>query len=128
MRSRRNEIRLAPARALIWLGVPSASSRPLVDDDDPVRGLVGFLQVMRGEQQRPALGDLGLHVGPERLAGLDVHRRGGLVEHDQVAFAHDGQREPDPLGLAAGQLVHPLVGEPAMPARFSVWSTGSGRG
>jgi hypothetical protein len=108
-------MRFAPARALISAGVPSASSlreQPApVDHQDPVRGLIRLLQVVRGEQQRLAGGDLLLHARPEQPAGLHVHRRGGLVEDDQVAFADDRQREPDPLRLTAGEPVDPLVGD-----------------
>ena len=82
-----------------------------VDDQDPVRRLVGLLQVVRGEQERAPRGHLFLHAVPEQPAGLHVHGRGRLVQHDQLGLAADGQREPDPLGLAAGQAVHPLVGE-----------------
>jgi LuxR family transcriptional regulator, maltose regulon positive regulatory protein len=62
-----------------------------------------------GEGER--LGHLGVHVRPERLPGFHVHRGGRLVQHDQVGLAHDGQGEPDALGLAAGQLVHPAAGQ-----------------
>jgi hypothetical protein len=85
-----------------------------VDNEYPVGGLVRLLQVVRGEQQGPPLGDLGFHVGPEGLAALHVHCRRWLVQHDQVAFAHDRQREPDALRLAAGQ--------PAAPPRSGMTS------
>ncbi len=82
-----------------------------VDDQDPVRRLVGLLQVVRGEQERAPRSHLFLHAAPEQPSGLHVHGRGRLVQHDQLGLAADGQREPDPLGLTSGQPVHPLVGE-----------------
>ena len=51
---------------------------------DPVRGLVGLLEVVRGEQHAAALAGELVHRRPERATGLDVHRDGGLVEHDEA--------------------------------------------
>ena len=49
------------------------------------------------------------------VASLDVERDRGLVEHQQVRVGHDCDGEAHPLGLAARQLLRPLVrnvGEP----------------
>ncbi len=46
---------------------------------------------------------------PEMPPGRHVERRGGLVEEQQFRVAREGEREPHPLGLAAGQLLDPPV-------------------
>jgi hypothetical protein len=57
------------------------------------------------------LGRDGPDRGPELAPALDVDGRGGLVEHEQVGVGHQGDREADPLGLAAGELVGASFGE-----------------
>jgi len=41
--------------------------------------------------------------------GCHVQRRGGLVEEQQFRVAGQREREPHPLGLPTGQLLHPPV-------------------
>lgn len=48
---------------------------------------------------------------PEGAARLHVQRGGRLVEHQQLGVAGQCHREADPLGLPAGQPVHPPPGE-----------------
>lgn len=109
--SRSKAIRRAPALALISDAVPSASSRALVEDQDPVGDGVRLLQVVRGEEDRTALVGLFAHGGPEGVPRGDVHPGGRLVEDDQVVVPGRRQREADPLLLAAGELVDHAVGD-----------------
>jgi hypothetical protein len=48
---------------------------------------------------------------PEAAARLYVESRRGLVEEEQVGAAGQREGEANPLGLAAGQLLHPPVGD-----------------
>ena len=48
---------------------------------------------------------------PEAAAGLDVHSDGRLVEDQHRRVRDEGEREPDALGLAAGQLVGAPAGD-----------------
>lgn len=81
-----------------------------MQDEHPVGDRVGLFQVVRGEQDRTALGGLLAHGRPERLAGGDVHAGGRLVEDDQVVGPGGRQREADALLLAARELVDLAVG------------------
>jgi hypothetical protein len=47
---------------------------------------------------------------PHLAAALGVEARRGLVEHHQLRAAHQGARQVDPAGLAAGQGAHAHVG------------------
>jgi hypothetical protein len=62
---------------------------------------LGFLQVVGGEHDRAAGVGLGLHRGPEGAPRLDVHRRGRLVEQEQVGVGEQGEGESEALLLAA---------------------------
>lgn len=77
----------------------------MVDDDDPVGVGVGLLQVVRGEEHRVAAPRVGPHRRPEGVPCLHVEGGRRLVEHEQGRVPGQGHGEPDPLGLAAGQLV-----------------------
>src|SRR4051812_43076159 len=69
---------------------------PVVDDRDPVAQILGFLEIMSGEDD----GDSALvqlpHIGPELLAKLDVDARGRLVEdQDRRRMDHRlGDQQP----------------------------------
>ena len=75
----------------------------VVDDHDPVSDLVGFMQVVGGEQDGPAfLAELADHL-PERTPGGHVHRRRGLVQEDELRVTGDGDGEANALDLAPRQ-------------------------
>jgi hypothetical protein len=83
----------------------------VIDDDDPIGELVGLIQVLRGQQQRHALGDQPPdHVPHPHPAGrIQTSRR--LVE-EQHRRAHDqagGQVQPTAHAAAVG-LGHPFGG------------------
>ena len=94
--------------------VPSATIRPC-KDDDPVGDLVGLIQVVGREQDRPTVRRGPTHVGPERAAGLDIHRHGRLVEEHEVGVTRDPDREPEALTLSAGQPVRRPIGQRGQP-------------
>ena len=59
-------------------------------------------------------------------AHLDVHGDGRFVQHQQVRVGDQGQRVPDPLGLAAGQLLVFCPAMSVMPASSIARLTGIG--
>src|SRR6202521_3719363 len=80
-----------------------------IDDDDPFRQLVRLFEVVRGQQNRLALlGEIADALQKEP-AGLDVHADSWFVEKDDLGIAGDGEREVEPLALAAGQLASLLL-------------------
>ena len=99
--------------------VPDLGGRPIGDDpalpeqDDPVRVGVGLLEVVGGEEHRPAALGVAADGGPEVAAALDVHPGRGLVEGHQRRVGQQGQGEPEALLLAAGALPDEAIGEMA---------------
>ena len=91
--------------------VPSATIRPWSQDDDPVGDLVGLLEVMGREQDRPALGGRPAHVRPERPPGLDVHRHRRLVEEHEVGVAGDRDARTGGAGAPRPTAARPTVGQ-----------------
>ena len=93
--------------------------RPLLRDDP-----VGQHDHAVGEHQRvergvgdedsgpPAVAEGPAQQRPHRRHGVDVQRREGLVEQQQVGARGERAGERDPLLLAAGELRRPPVGEP----------------
>ena len=57
---------------------------PPVDDRDPVGQLIGFLQVLGGQQQRCPLTPQLAHGGPDLVAAARVQARGRLVEEQHL--------------------------------------------
>ena len=84
-------------------------------DDDPIGEGVRLLEIVRGEHHGLALGRHASHGLPEVPPSLDVDGRGRLVEHEEVGIGDQRQGEADPLGLPAGELVRPTIGERACP-------------
>ena len=73
----------------------------VMDDRDPVAQLLGFLEVMRGQDDRDALAVQLADVVPQLPAELDIDPRGRLVEHqDRRRMDHRlGDQQP-PLHAA----------------------------
>ena len=69
--------------------------------DDPVGVGVRFLQVVRGEQYRPALLGVLADRRPEAAPPFDVHPGGRLVQDKQFGVGDQCHGESEPLLLAA---------------------------
>ena len=111
--------------------VPDLGGRPIGHDpalpeqDDPVGVRVGLLEVVGGEQDRPAPLRVATDGGPEVAAALDVHPGGGLVEGHQGGVGQQGHGEPQALLLAARALPDEAVGEMADARPFEDFVHGS---
>ena len=90
-------------------GGPVGDDPPAGDHDHPVGDGVGLLQVVGGEDDGVPAAGQPAHRRPERLAALDVHGRGRLVQQQQRRRAGQGEGEQDALALAAGERVDPAV-------------------
>ena len=69
----------------------------LVEHHDAIGERVGFLEVVRGQQDGAARAGEPADARPEAAARLDVHANGGLVEKEQHRIAADGEGEQHPL-------------------------------
>jgi hypothetical protein len=77
---------------------------PPVDDHDAVGEPIGLVELMGGQQHAaPGVGQ-GADDGAQLLAAGHVDRCRRLVEEGDLWLAGQGQREGQPLALAAGQL------------------------
>ena len=92
---------------------PVGHDSAVIDDHYPVGGIGGFLQIVGGEQDRPAVCRLGAHGAPESRSGGGIQARGRLVQDQQFGLAQQGERQPDALDLAAGAFGDPAVQQPA---------------
>ena len=106
--------RPAAIEALLIDGGRAVGDDPaVVEDDDPVGDLVGLLEVVGGEQDRPALGREAPACRPRTPAGSrrpsPRSARRGRRRSGSPAIA---DREPDALRLAAGQRLRP-AGRPS---------------
>src|SRR5437588_286270 len=81
-----------------------------VDDHDSPRQLVGLLQVMGGEDDRPALTEEFADAVKEGAPGLDVHAYGRLVQEDHLGVPTDRQGVVETLPLSTGELDHLPLG------------------
>jgi hypothetical protein len=67
-----------------------------VDDGDARAELVGFLHVLRGqEDRRPGCVQLS-YLLPQRGAGVGIEARGGLVEEHHLGLVHQGEGQVEP--------------------------------
>ena len=76
----------------------------VVDHGDPVGQLVGFVEVLRGEQHGRAAGDDRAHDLPDLVAAARVQAGGRLVQEQQVRSDDDAGRDVEAAAHAAGQL------------------------
>ena len=83
-----------------------------VEHGDPAGELVGLLQVLRGQEDRDALGDQIADELPHDVAAARVQAGGGLVEEDQPRPSHQGHRDIEAALHAAG------VGSRGLPRRL----------
>ena len=76
----------------------------LVHEADAVGPLLRLFQVVGGEHDRGPRLAQPVHSSPERVAGLDVQPRGGLVEDHQLGAAVHGSGEVQTTLLPTGEL------------------------
>ncbi len=74
---------------------------PLSHQHDPVGEVLGLLEVVRREDDRPPARGFVAHRGPELPSGVDVHPGRRLIEDEQVGIGEERQCEPQTLLLAA---------------------------
>ena len=86
---------------------PDVDQSSAQDDARAVAELGRLVEVVRGEQDRRALGLQAADELPELAAGLGVEPGGGLVEEEQLGAADDAEGHVDPSPLAARELRHP---------------------
>ena len=99
------------ARLLTCAGVPSATIAAVAHQDDPVGVRVGLVEVVRREQHGAAAAGVRADRRPEVPPALDVHAGRRLVEDEQVGVGQQGEREAQPLLLAAGAGADAPVGD-----------------
>ncbi len=82
---------------------------PGIDQRQPVRQLVGLLQILRGQADGDAAGDEVADRLPERLAAARVQPGRRLVQEKHLGRADDAGGEVEPAPHAAGVGAHPPV-------------------
>src|SRR5210317_834049 len=81
----------------------------MVHNRNPAAHLLGFLKVMRGQQNGCALSvDIADEI-PESMAQLDVDPRGRFIENQQPRFVYQGLGDHKTALEASGQLDHNFV-------------------
>ena len=95
--------------------VPLAMILPVVQDGDPVRELFGFVEILRGQQDRRAAAGELLDGFPDLEPALRVESGRRLVEEDDRGRTDQAHGDVEPAGHAAGVRVHPLVGRVGQP-------------
>ena len=90
---------------------PLGDDAPVVDHHDVAGQAVGFLEVLRGQQDRRAVADQLLDGDPQALAALGVQPGGRLVEEEDRRVRHQrgGQVQP-PAHAARVGLQHAITG------------------
>jgi len=91
---------------------------PCGQDHDPVGQRLGFVHVVRGQEDRLAeVAETGDHL-PGGVPGGGVEPRGGLVQEDQLGVADQGQGHVETAQLTAGQPVTAVIGLVGQPDEF----------
>ena len=75
---------------------------PPVDDGDPVGQLIGFLQVLGGQQERCSLALQLAHDRPDLVAAARIQARSRLVEEQHLRAGQQARRDVEPATHAAG--------------------------
>ncbi len=89
-------------------GVQGDDSR-VVHDGHAVAEDLGFVHVMRGEDDRFALALDQPHQIPEVAPGLGIEAGRRLVEKEDLRVVHQGDGDGEPLFLSAGELLGPAL-------------------
>ena len=76
----------------------------LADDPDPVSHQFGFLDIMRGKNDRRAAFPQGTDLLPHTLAQLDIDASGGFIEKKKVGFVRQRLCNQHPALHAARKL------------------------
>ena len=105
----RTSITLRPARSFNSSGVPAVIDAAVVDDHDVARQLVGFLEVLRREQDVGAVGDQVPDRTPQVHAATRIEPGGGLVEQQELRPAHQAGAEVETAPHATGVGAHEAV-------------------
>ena len=71
--------------------------------------LLGFFEVVRGDQDRGAGVGQPVDHGPEGAPGERIDAGGGFVEEENVGLVHDGRAKGHALLPAAGQAAGDLI-------------------
>jgi sulfane dehydrogenase subunit SoxC len=86
----------------------------VVDDSDPIGKDIGFLEVLRGQEDRDAvLAREPTNLVPQRCATLDVKARGRLVEEQDARTMDERHGEIEATLHAAGVAAHLAIGRVA---------------
>ena len=72
---------------------PFGDQHPVVEDRDPMRELVGLVEVLRRQEDRHAAGDEVPHGLPHHAAAARIEAGRGLIEEDDPRVADQGHRE-----------------------------------
>jgi hypothetical protein len=75
---------------------------PAVDDCDPVGQLIGFLQVLGGQQERCPLALQLAHDGPDLVAAARIQACGRLIEEQHLWARQQAGGDVEPAAHAAG--------------------------
>ena len=82
----------------------------VVDDGEAVAEALGFVHVMRGQQNGAAFLLKGADGVPELAAALRIEPGGGLIEKQNFWVADQRSGDGQALALASGKLAHPGIG------------------
>jgi hypothetical protein len=106
-----HELQHVPAdAALELLGGARGDDQAAVDDRDLVSQLIGFIQVLGGEQQRRAAGHQRPDGVPHRQPGPRVQAGGRLVQEQHPGPADQAGGQVEPPLHAAGEVLGGPVG------------------
>ena len=99
-----------PSRAISSRGRAQRDDLALVDDRDAVAEPLGLVHVVGRQHDGAAAVPQVADDFPELAAGLRVEPRRRLVEEEHLGIADQGDRDGQPLLLAAGELLDEGVG------------------
>jgi hypothetical protein len=74
----------------------------VIDDGDPVGQLIGFLEVLGGQQERRPPAPQLAHDGPDLVAAARIQARGRLVEEQHPRAGQQARGDVEPTAHAAG--------------------------
>src|SRR5579871_585318 len=82
----------------------------VVDDGQAVAETLGFIHVMRRQQDRAAVALKGADDVPELATALRIEPGRGLVKKEDLRIANQRSRYGETLALSAGEFAHPGIG------------------